>query len=498
MEDHFLSFHTLSYILLLILIILKVVKRFKNSGRTSKLPPGPWKLPILGSLHHLICNHPHKRLRELSQKYGPLMHLQLGETSAIVVSSPEIAKEVFKTHGVTFAHRPHFVVADIVTYGCTDIALSPYGDYWKMLRKICTLELFSPKRVRSFKSIREEEVSNLITYISMNTGSPINLSDKVSAMQYKIVSRAVVGDKCMEQDAYILFIKKFTKINETFGMSNFFPSQNWLHVVSGIVHKLKELQRTGDMLLDNVIKSATANTGDRSLLSVLLNLKDDSPEFHLTLDNIKAIIQDMFIGGIESPSSTVDWAFSEMMKNPRVLKRAQAEVREVFGSMGCVDEMALQELKYLKAIIKETFRLHPPSPLLFPRECGETCEINGYTIPVGTQVYVNAWAIGRDPKYWIDADKFYPERFLNSPIDYKGSNFELIPFGAGKRICPGIMFSEPNIELPLAQLLYYFNWELPFGTSPQQMDMTETFGGSGRRISDLFVVPVSYNVVPVE
>ncbi|XLR36892.1 hypothetical protein S83_021552 [Arachis hypogaea] len=143
-------------------------------------------------------------------------------------------------------------------------------------------------------------------------------------------------------------------------------------------------------------------------------------------------------------------------------------------------------------------RLHPPTPVLLPKECLKYCEINGYTIPVGTQVFVNAWAIGRDPKYWSEAERFYPERFLDSEIDYKGSHFEFIPFGAGKRMCPGISFAEPNIELPLAQLLYYFDWELPLGISHKNFDMTEDLGSTMRRKNELFVIPMVHHNVPLE
>ncbi|KAK7299942.1 hypothetical protein RJT34_10772 [Clitoria ternatea] len=491
MEDHF-SIILLSLILLVTFFILKKRKRFK----TKNLPPGPWKLPIFGSIHHLIGSLPHHRMRALSQKHGPLMHLQLGETSAIVVSSPEIAKEVLKTNGVTFAQRPRFLGAEIVAYGCTNIVFSPYGDYWKQLRKICTLELLTAKRVRSFQSIRGEEVSNLIRHVSMNKGSTINLTDKVSSMAYRIIARAAFGDECKDQEEYILFIKKNMRLAESFSVTNLFPSQNWLHVITGMKHKLMEIHRTSDVVLDNIINAAKAkNDADGSLLSVLLNMRDHGPsEFHLTINNIKAVIQDMFIAGGESTSTTVEWAFSEMLKNPRVLKRAQEEVRQYFGNKGYVHEdVSLEELKYLNSVIKETLRLHPPAPLLVPRECDETCEINGYTIPVGTQVFVNAWAIGRDPKYWTEGDNFYPERFLHSPIDYKGSNFEFIPFGAGKRICPGILFAEPAIQLPLAQLLYYFDWELPFGISHENFDITEAFGTTVRRKNDLFVIPIPYN-----
>ncbi|AET00731.1 putative premnaspirodiene oxygenase [Medicago truncatula] len=501
MENNFLWFSILLSLIVLKCLILNVGKRLKSkssdNNTTSKLPPGPWKLPIIGSIHHMIGSLPHHSMRELSQKYGPLMHLKLGETSAIVVSSKEIAKEVLKTNEITFPQRPRSLGLEIVSYGCTDIAFSPYGEYWRQLRKICTLELLSVKRVRSYQSIREEEVSKLIRYISINTGSTINLTDEILSLTYSITSRASFGDNCKDNEAYILFMKESMSVAESFSIHNLFPSQHWLHVISGMVHKLKRLHRSGDMFLQNIInnKVTKKTSEDGSLLSYLLNLKHDASNpdgFHLTINNIKAVIQTMLIGGSETSSLTIQWAFSEMLKNPRVMKKAQEEVRQAFGSRGYVDEKDLQELKYLKAVIKETLRVHPPNPV-FPRECIETCEINGYTIPAGTQVFVNAWAIGRDQKYWIEGEKFYPERFLDSSIDFRGSNFEFIPFGAGKRMCPGISFAASSIELPLAQLLYSFDWKLPSGTTHENFDMTESFGATVKRKSDLFVIPIPYN-----
>ena len=179
---------------------------------------------------------------------------------------------------------------------------------------------------------------------------------------------------------------------------------------------------------------------------------------------------------------------SELMKNPRSMKKAQAEVREVFNRIGKVDEMAIDEMKFLKIVIKETLRLHPPIALLLPRECRERCEIDGFEIPVKTKVIVNAWAIGRDPKYWSEPESFIPERFLDSHVDYKGNDFEYIPFGAGRRICPGISFGVANVELPLAMLLYHFDWKHP---DHGHVDMTEEFGVSVRRKNDLWMIPIS-------
>ena len=199
----------------------------------------------------------------------------------------------------------------------------------------------------------------------------------------------------------------------------------------------------------------------------------------------------MFTAGSETSSMTVEWAMAELMKHPRVLKKAQKEVRQVLGAKAGVDEEGTQELNYLKLVIKETMRLHPPLPLLLPRECRESCEIGGYHIPVKTRVMVNAWALGRDPNCWTDAEKFLPERFQDSSIDYKGNNFEFIPFGAGRRMCPGLSFGIADVEFPLAMLLYHFDWELPSGLTSENLDMTEC-SGAGRRKYDLCLIPSPY------
>ncbi|EEF27944.1 cytochrome P450, putative, partial [Ricinus communis] len=206
---------------------------------------------------------------------------------------------------------------------------------------------------------------------------------------------------------------------------------------------------------------------------------------------------DVFSAGSETSSTTVEWAMSELMKNPRVLEKAQAEVRQVFCRKRSINEESLQELNYLKLVIKETLRLHPPVPLLLPRECREDCVINGYDIPAKSRVMVNVWAIGRDPNWWIDAEKFFPERFLDNAIDYKGNNFEFLSFGAGRRMCPGMSFGVANVELPLAMLLYHFDWKLPYGLKPENLDMSECLGAGVRKKEELCLIPIPYIPLPI-
>lgn len=214
--------------------------------------------------------------------------------------------------------------------------------------------------------------------------------------------------------------------------------------------------------------------------------------FPLANDNIKAVILDLFVAGSDTSSSTVIWALAEMIKNPNVIAKAQAEVREVFKGKKIYDDTDLEKLNYLKLVIKETLRLHPPTPLLVPRECREETNIDGFTIPVKSKVLVNVWAIGRDPENWKNPECFIPERFENSSIEFTGNHFQFLPFGAGRRICPGIQFGLALVTLPLAHLLYKFDWKLPEGIDAKDLDMTEANGISARRQSDLYLIATPY------
>lgn len=183
---------------------------------------------------------------------------------------------------------------------------------------------------------------------------------------------------------------------------------------------------------------------------------------------------------------------SELMKNPSVMNKAQAEIRETCKGKEIISENDIQELPYLKLVIKETLRLHSPTPLLLPRECTELTNIDGYDIPKKTKVMINVWAMARDPQYWTDAEMFIPERFEGSSIDFRGNNFEYLPFGAGRRICPGLQFGIAGIMLPVALLLYHFNWELPNKMKPMDLDMTEHYGLAIGKKSDLCLIPTVY------
>nr|UXF47977.1 cytochrome P450 CYP71-4 [Euphorbia poissonii] len=481
-------------------LVLRILRKKKVN---KKLPPGPWKLPLIGSIHHLITTLPHRRLADLAKVYGPIMHLQLGELTNIVVSAPETAKEVMKTHDISFADRPRLVGMALCTYNYTDIGLAPYGDYWRQMKKICIVELLTAKRVESFKSIREEQVSKLIRLVSSSADgrTPINFSRMIGSLTYSIVSRTAFGRVWEGEEVFVAAIKEFIRVSGGFSLADLYPSVKLLKSLSRLNSKVERHQRKTDKILHDIIDEHRARKAagiksseeNKDLVDVLLNVQEQGElQFPLKDDNIKAILLDIFGGGTETSSTTIEWAMSELLKNPRIMKKAQLEVRQVFGTEGNIDESRLSELSYLKMVIKETLRLHPPLALLLPRECREKCSIYGYEIPVKSKVVVNVWAMGRDPKYWNEAEKFNPERFIKNSVDYKGMNFEYLPFGSGRRMGPGIAYGMANVEFPLAQLLYHFNWKLPGGTTPENIDMIENCGAVVKRKNELHLIPIPY------
>ncbi|KAE8039269.1 hypothetical protein FH972_011697 [Carpinus fangiana] len=304
MELEVFSFPILFFFLLFMFMALNILGKSFKTHHSSSLPPGPWKLPIFGNMHNFSSGSPpHRALRDLAKKHGPLMLLQLGEVSTVVVSSAEYAKEVTKTHDAILASRPRVLMSEILSYNSTSIGFSPLGDYWRQLRKICVLELLSPKRVESYRSLREEELSNFIEWIRIvaKAGSPVNLSSKVFSLVYAITSRAAFGKKCQDQEKFIQIVKDVIKLASGFNIADFFPSIKILHVISGVRPKLEKMHKEADRIMERIIsehmaKATTSKAGEAAseedLIDVLLKFHDEhgDTEFSLTKSNIKAVI----------------------------------------------------------------------------------------------------------------------------------------------------------------------------------------------------------------
>lgn len=343
------------------------------------------------------------------------------------------------------------------------------------------LEIFSMKRVQSFRSIREEEINLLIKTIHRisSSSSDVNLSKLFVIMSNNITSKEAFGKRfsddgdCNWSPDHDIF-KEIIELLSEFLLREMLPSLELWRRSSNVRVKLEKSFKRMDQLFEREIDGhCSGDDCEKDLLDVLLKHQGDSSfGVAFTRDDIKAIVQEIFFGGTDTTSSVLEWVISELVRNPRVMNKAQDEVRGVVGpNKGKVEESDLQELRYLKLVINETLRLHPPAPLLVPRECREECNVQGFDIPVGTRVFVNVWAIMKDPNSWENPEEFIPERFEESAINFKGQHFQFIPFGAGRRMCPGMQLGIAIIEIALANILYHFNWELPAGAD---MDMSET------------------------
>lgn len=201
----------------------------------------------------------------------------------------------------------------------------------------------------------------------------------------------------------------------------------------------------------------------------------------------------MFVAGTDTTSATLEWIMTELARHPGIMKIAQDEIRQIAGDKGKVEESDLPYLHYLKAIIKETMRLHPPVPLLVPRESMAKCTLHGYEIPAKTRVLINTYAIGRDAESWENPLEYNPDRFMGEAIDFKGQDFRFLPFGGGRRGCPGYSFGLASVEISLARLLYHFDWSLPQGVGAEDVDLSEIFGLATRKGSPLKLVPTIKN-----
>ncbi|KAL8150075.1 hypothetical protein AgCh_006909 [Apium graveolens] len=493
-----------------LLFLLKCITYY--GSKLNRRPPGPCGLPLIGNMHQFDSSNTHLYLFQLSQKYGPLVYLHLGSVPTLVVSSASAAKEVFKYHDRCFSSRPALVGIQKLSYNGLDLAFSPYNDYWRNMRKICTLHLYSSKRSQSFRPLREEEVTRMVKTIrdKADTSAPsiVNLSKTVKAAASSVIFRIAFGKRYNDEEddtgynnemsRKIHWVLAETQANfASLFLTDYFPLLGCLiDRLSGARARLDKNFNKLDVFYQQLIDehdvhAPTVSTQERSILEILLQMKMDSSEF--TFDHIKAILMNVVVAGTGTSAAAVVWAMTLLIKNPTKMQKAQQEIRERTGNKGFIDENDLQKLVYLKAIVKEAMRLHPPAPLLVPRETIEKCVVSGYEIEAKTRVYINAYAIGRDPESWESPDEFLPERFTDSSIDFRGQDFELIPFGAGRRMCPGISMGLATTELVLANLLNSFNWELPPGKKLAEIDMATLPGLTMHKKNDLCLVPNMIN-----
>ncbi|KAK1281984.1 Cytochrome P450 93A1 [Acorus calamus] len=466
--------------LLCLLPTLYLLRRLLLPNHPSPLPPGPWALPILGHLH-LLGPIPHQSLHRLSARHGPLFSLRLGSVPCVVASSPSTARQLLKNHDLTFSSRPVSSAVQHLSYGGDDFSFAPHGPYWKFIKKFCMSDLLGPRTLDAHRPLRRDELLRFLRSLS----SEVDVGRALKTMTNNVVTRMLMGRRCSETE------EETEEILGLFDLGDYvWFLKGWdLH---GFKKRLDEVHRKFDGLMEGILKEKEETDGrdaaEKDLLDLLLDIaKDGEAEIRLSRENIKAFALDIFAAGTDTSAVTIQWALAELINHPDIMRAAQEEILSVVGRARLVDETDVPGLPYIQAIVKETLRLHTTAPMTV-RVSSEDCHVDGYHIPAGTQAFINIWAIHRDPTYWPDPLEFRPERFVGSAVDVKGQQFELLPFGSGRRGCPGMSLAMHVVQTTLAAMVQCFEWRVV--GQEGKVDMTEGPGLTLQMARPLVCTPV--------
>nr|WET52762.1 cytochrome P450 92B64 [Callicarpa americana] len=463
---------------------------FKRHPR-RKHPPGPKPWPIIGNFN-LIGSLPHQSLHVLSQKYGDIMLLKFGKFPVVIASSPNMAKQFLRVHDTNFASRPALAAGKYTAYNYSDVIFASYGPHWRQARRIYHLEVFNEKRLKSFEHIRVEERRIFLSRLCSQSGKPVRLRDHLSRYTLSSISRMAFGNKYFSEsnhdkaivsmDELQEMLDEWFLLNAALNIGDWIPWLSFLDL-QGYVKKMKSLHRKFDRFNDYVIDDHQATRAAEDdffpkdvVDMLLLQAEDPNLEVELTRDCIKGLLLDVLVAGTDTSATAVEWAVHEILKHPRVTEKAKEELDRVIGRNRWAEENDFSQLPYIDAIIMESLRLHPPGTLLVPHYATDDCKVAGYDISKGTIVSINAWSIGRDPNSWEAPESFLPERFMGKETDMLGSNYALLPFGSGRRRCPGYSLGLKVVRSTLANLLHGFNLKLVEGVKPEDISMEEMYG----------------------
>ncbi|KAL1533694.1 cytochrome P450 81Q32-like [Salvia divinorum] len=473
----------ISWIYSLLVLLTIAAANYCVRREKRNIPPSPSnRLPLLGHLH--LMKFPlHRTYHDLSQKLGPIFSLHFGSRLLVVVSTPAAAEECFTKNDVVLANRPKFLSAKYMGYNYMSIVAASYSDHWRNLRRITTLEVFSGARLNSFQSIRADEVRLMLGSVARRGSAVVELRPLLSILTFNNIMRMIAGKRYFgvedndneEAREFRDLLKDVFKFTGVANPGDFMPLLRWIDY-KNFEKNLSALTEKIDVFLQRLIEEHRSKKGGSTMLDHLLSLQESEPEIYTDLV-IKSIMLSMLLAGTDTSSATVEWAMSVLLNHPDIIVKAREEIDRVIGTDRLLHETDLPNLPYLQSIITETFRLFPATPLLIQHEASADCKIAGYDIPRGTIVQVNTWAIHRDPSIWDDPETFKPERFVatNPPRAP-----QLLPFGMGRRACPGNALAQRVVGLALGSLLQCFDWER---VDEKLVDLTD--GNVGVTISKL-------------
>nr|UTS77784.1 cytochrome P450 867K1 [Ginkgo biloba] len=463
-----------------VVMFIALIHRWKRSSK-HKMPPGPRAWPIIGHLHLFRKGQPvHRTFLSIAKRYGNIISLRLGPHPFVIVFTPELARECFTTNDAVLASRPTIAATEIMAYKSTVLGLDPLTPMWRKVRKVCMSELLSTARIEMWKQIRVEEMSGMVRFVLESTqrGKTIPFRRMLLDASLNVLLRMTIGRRYFgveskdaeEKNEFQDLIDNFIRLVGVFNVGDYFSWLKWMDI-QGYEREMRKAHERMDAFLQRLLDEHRQRKGqveNPDFIDLLIS------NFDQDNDLIKATALSMIVAGSDTTSITSEWAMASVIKHPNVMKKAQEELDTHVGRDRVLHESDLPNLKYLYAVVKETLRLYPPAPLLVPRLSLEACKLGGYSLPAGTRVAVNAWAIHRDPALWERPLEFEPERFLSMSIDVRGQDYELLPFGSGRRSCPGAQLALRVVQLTLGRLLQGFHWSPP--DENPVIDMNEKFG----------------------
>ncbi|XAR48314.1 hypothetical protein NMG60_11031085 [Bertholletia excelsa] len=454
-----------------------------------RLPPGPRPLPVVGNLYDV------KPVRfrcyaDWAQVYGPIISVWFGSTLNVIVSNWELAKDVLKEHDQYLADRHRSRSAAKFSRDGQDLIWADYGPHYVKVRKVCTLELFSSKRLESLRPLREDEVTAMVESVFKDCANPENYGKSLLVRRYlgavafnnitriAFGKRFVNGEGVMDEQGqeFKAIVSNGLKLGASLAMAEHIPWLRWMFPLEEEAfakHGARRDRLTRAIMEEHILARNKSGNAKQHFVDALLTLKD---KYDLSEDTIIGLLWDMITAGMDTTAITAEWAMAELIKNPRVQQKAQEELDRVIGHERVMTEADFSNLPYLQSVAKEALRLHPPTPLMLPHKANANVKIGGYDIPKGSNVLVNVWAVARDPAVWKNPLEFRPERFLEEDVDMKGHDFRLLPFGAGRRVCPGAQLGTNLVTSMLGHLLHHFCWTPPEGVKPEGIDMLESPG----------------------
>ncbi|PKA53658.1 Cytochrome P450 81D1 [Apostasia shenzhenica] len=475
------SFCTSAAIIVVVMIVFHHIRRHRH-GRLKLPPTIPGAFPIIGHLHLLRRRHQpmHRTLAEISASHGPLLLLHFGCRPVLLVTSPSAAEECLSTNDVTFAGRPSLLYHKYLSFNNSTLSSASYGPLWRNLRRIATVEVLSSSRIQSFAGVRREEICAILRSLFQSTTSAeagewhhVEMKSKLKQLSFNTMMRMIDGRKYYGEKETVEpeegrrfrgFIEEVFRLSGASNLQDFVPMTGWLGKTKNTMRMVtlgKEMEEVFQEIVDQRRKRRSAEMTPemekKTILDVMLDLQEANPEIY-TDTVIKGLIWVLVAAGTDTSGGTIEWALSLLLNHPESLKKARSEIDLQVGYGRLISDADIRHLPYLNSVIKETLRLFPAGPLLAPHQSTADCTVHGYDVPKGTMLLVNAFAMHRDPTLWEDAGSFKPERFAGAG-DGEHEGFKFLPFGSGRRRCPGEAMAIQMVSLGLGALIQCFEWE---------------------------------------